>query len=167
MFSGKDGGGRKWNRDAKDPLGEWSLPIRALEQRMREAAAATNLREGEHYVIAMKRNAKGCLCVCFIVQPTAPGFSPRTPFKDVTTRYSSNDAYSRTVPCALCNVTADLKDSHILPRWTYNRTMKMYGEDNNKLVRVGGGKAFFDTTQISEYLLCDRARCCLAGQKAT
>ena len=54
--------------------------------------------------------------------------------------------------CKLClKEGVELRDSHILPRWTYKRA---HGK-NSPPVLVEDGKAFYSSDQATEYMLCD------------
>ncbi|WP_437950852.1 hypothetical protein WME98_08660 [Sorangium sp. So ce296] len=59
--------------------------------------------------------------------------------------------------CKLCLTIQDLRDSHIMPRWTYRRLYKSAPpttSGNQAPVQVHDGTALITSTQISEYLLC-------------
>lgn len=56
-------------------------------------------------------------------------------------------------PCKLCGRTAELHDSHIIPRWTYKRTIKTGGGDPN-LVTIVDDVARRGGKQLSEHMLC-------------
>jgi hypothetical protein len=56
-------------------------------------------------------------------------------------------------PCKLCGVPSDLRDSHIMPRWTYRRAIRTGGGDPN-LVMIHNDVARRGGKQLSEYMLC-------------
>lgn len=59
--------------------------------------------------------------------------------------------------CRLCSTIQDLRDSHIMPRWTYRRLYKSAAGTagaNQAPVQVHDGTAIITGAQISEYLLC-------------
>lgn len=60
--------------------------------------------------------------------------------------------------CALCDQSnAEIQDSHIIPRWAYERTVSYQPEVNTNPVVVTGGTAVETSEQVKKYLLC---KCC-------
>lgn len=58
--------------------------------------------------------------------------------------------------CALCETTATLQWSHIIPKWVYRRAINMYPSvDGPKLIVVtGDGVSQYRIQQCAEYMLC-------------
>jgi hypothetical protein len=55
--------------------------------------------------------------------------------------------------CALCLNTAELQDSHLIPKAIY-RLLRSAGDDNENPVFVAAGSAVNTSRQIKGYLLC-------------
>lgn len=60
--------------------------------------------------------------------------------------------------CSLCDVNGPLLDSHIMPRWVYNRIRG----DANELINIDNAadesksKAYYSSKQVREHLLCPK-----------
>ncbi len=62
-----------------------------------------------------------------------------------------------TGTCRLHGGLGELRDSHIIPRWTYRRMTKLAsaaGAGPGGIVQIADGTAMISGTQISEHLLC-------------
>jgi hypothetical protein len=55
-------------------------------------------------------------------------------------------------PCRLCLVPSVLKNSHIVPQWSYRRII--HGSSDGTMVKLDGDEARLDTEQYAEPLLC-------------
>lgn len=56
--------------------------------------------------------------------------------------------------CALCQKTADLQNSHLIPKWAYRRVCDLDLTGAKAPVQIVGGNAFSSNRQTIKYLLC-------------
>ena len=56
--------------------------------------------------------------------------------------------------CALCQKTADLQNSHLIPKWAYRRVCDADPAGAKAPVHIGGGNAVLSNKQSTKYLLC-------------
>ncbi|MBI2306735.1 MAG: hypothetical protein HYU78_05470 [Rhodocyclales bacterium] len=56
--------------------------------------------------------------------------------------------------CALCQKTADLQNSHLIPKWAYRRACEVDPGDAKAPVYVAGGNAVLSNKQTTRHLLC-------------
>lgn len=56
--------------------------------------------------------------------------------------------------CALCQKTADLKNSHLIPKWAYRRACEGDPGGMKAPVHITDGKAFLSNKQTTKHLLC-------------
>ncbi len=59
-------------------------------------------------------------------------------------------------PCKLCGVPSILFDSHIVPRWTYVRAIRVDGSGDPNLIVTRNGIVRRGGKQLTEFMLCRR-----------